>query len=103
MKTRTKTIWRIESLASKGVFSSCSCGGEVLYYSDKGVRCSTCGKLYAIWTNNRQSQIKRSIQILEGNETKPSSDELTDLELKPITETSEGYSKKELTQKILVK
>jgi len=103
MKTRTKTIWRIESLPSKGVFCSCSCGGEVLYYSDKGVRCSTCGKLYGIYTNNRQSQIKRSIQILEGNETKPSSEELTDLELKPITATSEGSSKKELIQKILVK
>lgn len=103
MKTRAKTIWRIESIPYRGIFCSCSCGGEVLFYSDKGVRCSTCGKLYGIWTNNQQIQVKRSIRILEGNEKEPTSEELESNELHPIAETSESYKKKELIQEILVK
>ncbi|MEE9585705.1 MAG: hypothetical protein V3W09_02270 [Nitrososphaerales archaeon] len=61
---RRKTIRLIESIHSKGVFGPCSCGGEVLYYTDKGVRCSTCGKLYAVWAERGLSLIKRANELL---------------------------------------
>ncbi len=63
-KMRRKTIRLIESIHSKGVFGPCACGGEVLYYTDQGVRCATCGKLYGVWTNRRQSLIKRAKDLL---------------------------------------
>ncbi len=46
---RPKTIRIIDSIHSKGVFGPCSCGGEVLYYTDRGVMCETCGNLYGRW------------------------------------------------------
>lgn len=63
-KMRRKTIRLIESIHSKGVFGPCSCGGEVLYYTDKGVRCFTCGKLYAVWAERGLSLIKRAKELL---------------------------------------
>jgi len=33
----------------KGVFGYCDCGHEVYYYSDRGIRCSSCGRLYGTW------------------------------------------------------
>jgi hypothetical protein len=62
---RKKTIRLIESIHGKGVFGPCSCGGEVLYYTDKGVRCSTCGKLYGVWSNKSTSLLKRAQELLE--------------------------------------
>lgn len=64
---RQKTIRLIENIHSKGVFGSCACGGKVLYYTDKGVRCSTCGKLYGVWMDNQYSLIKRAKDLI--NET----------------------------------
>ncbi len=61
---RPKTIRIIESIHSKGVFGPCSCGGEVLYYTDRGVRCSTCGKLYGVWANRPIALLKRAKEIL---------------------------------------
>lgn len=61
---RRKTIRLIESIQSKGVFGPCSCGGEVLYYTDMGVRCATCGKLYGVWTEKRRSLIQRANKLL---------------------------------------
>jgi len=61
---RRKTIRLIEAIDSKGVFGRCSCGGEVLYYTDQGVRCSTCGKLYGVWSNRSRALIKRSQELL---------------------------------------
>jgi hypothetical protein len=70
---RPKTIRIIESIHSKGVFGPCSCGGEVLYYTDKGVRCSTCGKLYGVWANRQMNLIKRAKDLLtHSQETKGS-------------------------------
>jgi hypothetical protein len=61
---RPKTIRIIESIHSKGVFGPCSCGGEVLYYTDRGVRCSTCGKLYGVWANRPRAFLQRAKEIL---------------------------------------
>ncbi|MCL4435420.1 MAG: hypothetical protein M1503_06075 [Thaumarchaeota archaeon] len=61
---RPKTIRIIESIHSKGVFGPCSCGGEVLYYTDRGVRCSTCGKLYGVWANRPRALLSRAKEIL---------------------------------------
>ncbi len=33
-------------IKGKGIFCYCTCGHEVVYYSDSGIRCSKCGKLY---------------------------------------------------------
>ena len=68
---KLKSIHMIESIHGKGVFSSCSCGGNVLYYTDRGVRCSTCGKVYGVWGSNggtiinRANRIYRKMPILE--------------------------------------
>ena len=61
-KSGLKSIRLIESIHGKGVFGSCSCAGEVLYYTDRGVRCSTCGKVYGVWGNNGRVLIKRANQ-----------------------------------------
>jgi len=57
---RQKTVRLIQVVEEKGVFGKCSCGGEVLFYSDAGVRCKKCGKLYGTWFQRRKSAIKRS-------------------------------------------
>ena len=36
-------------LMDKGMFGACSCGGDVLFYSDHGVQCRKCSKLYGVW------------------------------------------------------
>lgn len=33
----------------KGVFGYCECGHAIYYYSDRGIRCSSCSKLYGTW------------------------------------------------------
>ncbi len=66
---RQKTIRLIDSVHSKGVFGVCACRGEVLYYTDKGVRCSTCGKLYGVWSDNHNSLIKRAKDLIDKTQT----------------------------------
>jgi hypothetical protein len=38
----------------KGVFGHCECGYEIYYYSDRGIRCSACAKLYGTWKEKTQ-------------------------------------------------
>ncbi|MBM3897040.1 MAG: hypothetical protein FJ358_00715 [Thaumarchaeota archaeon] len=38
----------ITVLETRGVFGTCNCGGRVLYYSDSGVKCESCSKLYGV-------------------------------------------------------
>jgi hypothetical protein len=64
---RPKTIRAIESIHSKGVYGPCSCGGEVLYYTDRGVRCSTCGKLYGVWKQRQSALLKRAKGLLQAS------------------------------------
>lgn len=84
---RPKTIRIIESIHSKGVFGPCSCGGEVLYYTDRGVRCSTCGKLYGVWANRPTALLKRAKEIL--------AQEPTTGEMKEIVEEAQVASSRE--------
>ena len=65
IEVRQKTIRLIESIHTKGVFCHCACGGDVLYYTDKGVRCSTCGKLYGVWADKHNLLIKRAKSLLD--------------------------------------
>ena len=73
--SRIKSIRLIETMDSKGVFGRCSCAGEVLYYTDQGVRCSTCGKLYGVWSNRRRALTKRSQDLLEQTQNPFGADE----------------------------
>lgn len=55
-------------LEEKGVFGTCSCGAEVRYYSNNGVVCSRCGKLYGTWLIRRgrkTSEYERLEVLLE--------------------------------------
>jgi hypothetical protein len=40
-------------LSDKGIFGICNCGGEIMFYSNKGVLCTRCGKLYGTWQYRR--------------------------------------------------
>lgn len=44
----------ITVLETRGEFGICSCGGKVLYYSDSGVKCESCGKLYGVWSQRHK-------------------------------------------------
>ena len=78
IEMRQKTIRLIESIHGKGVFGHCACGGDVLYYTDKGVRCSACGKLYGIWADKHTSFINRAKLLLEKMQTVSSKTENSD-------------------------
>ncbi|MEM1993912.1 MAG: hypothetical protein QXW32_00310 [Nitrososphaerales archaeon] len=51
-------------LNDKGVFGVCSCGGDVMFYSNRGVLCTKCGKLYGIW-QYRRGRKKNPYRLLE--------------------------------------
>jgi hypothetical protein len=36
----------------QGTWGSCGCGGKISYYSDFGVRCEKCSKLYGTWVED---------------------------------------------------
>lgn len=76
---RRKTIRLIESIHSKGIFGPCSCGGEVLYYTDKGVRCSTCGKLYGVWTEKKHSLVQRAQELIANSQRVIEEDQYIDI------------------------
>jgi hypothetical protein len=46
-----------------GVYGKCGeCGADILYYSDYGVKCSNCHKLFGTWSSRRP---RTQQQILE--------------------------------------
>jgi len=51
-------------LADKGVFGICSCGGDIMFYSNRGVLCTSCGKLYGTW-QFRRGRKKNPYRLLE--------------------------------------
>jgi hypothetical protein len=51
-------------LTDKGVFGVCSCGGEIMFYSNRGVLCTRCGKLYGIW-QYRRGRKKNPYRLLQ--------------------------------------
>ena len=60
-------------VAQMGKWGDCRCGGEVLFYSDFGVRCEKCNKLHGTWVENirkakeeerlRKEDLARKIEI----------------------------------------
>jgi len=36
----------------QGTWGNCGCGGKIVYFSDFGVRCEKCKKLYGTWVEN---------------------------------------------------
>ncbi|MCP8308331.1 MAG: hypothetical protein H3Z54_06515 [archaeon] len=71
---RQKTVRLIQVVVEKGIFGKCSCGGEVLFYSDQGVRCKKCGKLYGTWFQRKKSAIKHSQENLIKKEVEESTE-----------------------------
>ncbi|MEE8186282.1 MAG: hypothetical protein V3U49_02170 [Nitrososphaerales archaeon] len=53
MRARIQRI--VEVLDGKGEFGSCTCGGIIKFYSDAGVKCSSCNKLYGVWTGGHKA------------------------------------------------
>jgi hypothetical protein len=51
-------------LSDKGVFGVCSCGGEIMFYSNRGVLCARCGKLYGVW-QYRRGRKKNPYSVLQ--------------------------------------
>ncbi|MEM3383069.1 MAG: hypothetical protein QXL52_04500 [Nitrososphaerales archaeon] len=78
---RPKTIRLIQVIEEKGIFGKCSCGDNILYYSDSGVRCRKCSKLYGTWFKRKKSAMKHS----EGT-------------LKKIEESEKSLSKEYLSE-----
>jgi len=79
-----KRILILESIPTKEPFGRCSCAGEILYYTDRGVRCSTCGKLYGVWTNQHHSQIKRTLRLIEETRKPRSEDNIEQKNIEQI-------------------
>ncbi|MEM3437486.1 MAG: hypothetical protein QXP55_02980 [Nitrososphaerales archaeon] len=79
---RPKTVRLIQVVEEKGVFGKCSCGDDILYYSDSGVRCKKCSKLYGTWFKRKKSAIKHSEETLkkiEENEKSLSKEDLSEI------------------------
>jgi hypothetical protein len=57
-----KIVPLFEAIKEKGVYGKCSCGGDILFYSNYGVRCSSCNKLYGLWAHSLDESLKRRIK-----------------------------------------
>jgi len=75
---RPKTVRLIQVVEERDVFGKCSCGGEVLFYSDSGVRCKKCGKLYGTWFQRKRLAIKYSQESLLKKEVEESTENPVD-------------------------
>lgn len=75
---RPKIVRLIQVVEERGVFGKCSCGGEVLFYSDSGVRCKKCGKLYGTWFQRKRLAIKQSQESLLKKEVEESTENPVD-------------------------
>lgn len=45
-----------------GVFGKCSCGAEVIFYSNHGVQCKKCDKLYGVWHYIRKKNSNETLK-----------------------------------------
>jgi len=75
---RRRIVRQIEVVEENGVYGKCSCNGEVLFYSDSGVRCKICGKLYGTWFKRKKSAIKHSQESLLRREVEESTENPVD-------------------------
>lgn len=60
----------VTTLKEKGVWGTCSCGGDLLYFSDHGIKCVDCGKLYATWFLRRRQKVMPDTSIKPSAEPK---------------------------------
>jgi len=67
---RRKTIRQIQVVKECGIFGKCLCGGDVLFYSDSGVKCMECGKLYGTWLKKKKKSHLPSKAILQSKDEK---------------------------------
>jgi hypothetical protein len=66
---RPKSVQRrIDILEELGVFGTCSCGAPIIYFSDNGVKCRDCRKLYGVWLDKKpkpqQPPIPQNIRMI---------------------------------------
>jgi predicted secreted acid phosphatase len=75
-----ETIQTTLVLKQLGKYGDCACGGDVVYYSDFGVRCEKCTKLYGTWVENikkaKQEEKQRKEDIARKVEIKKFDDEM---------------------------
>ncbi len=61
-------------------WGNCGCGGRISYYSDFGVRCEKCKKLYGTWVENlkraKQEEHRKKEHITQLIEIKKFDDEM---------------------------
>lgn len=62
--TRPRMQRTINVIETRGQFGQCTFGGRVMYYTDSGVKCESCGKLYGVW-HNRNNQNKNVAKKIE--------------------------------------
>lgn len=65
---RQKTVRLVQVVEKCGIFGKCLCGGDVLFYSDSGVRCKDCGKLYGTWSERKRRKPRRSKSLLKSED-----------------------------------
>lgn len=42
-------IAKVITQVSLAIYGICSCGGNIVYLSDNGIKCQNCNKLYGTW------------------------------------------------------
>jgi hypothetical protein len=69
-----------EKVNGQNAWGSCGCGGKIVYYTDFGVRCEKCKKLYGTWIENlkkaKQEEHRRKEHISQLIELKKFDDEM---------------------------
>lgn len=75
-----KTIQGTLIVNQLGKYGDCGCGGNIVYFSDYGVRCESCNRLYGTWVENikkaKQEEKQRKEEIAYKIQLKKIDDEM---------------------------
>jgi glycyl-tRNA synthetase (class II) len=67
-------------IKEQGTWGNCGCGGKIVYFSDFGVRCEKCHKLYGTWVENlrkaKQEEHRKKEHIAQLIQLKKFDDEM---------------------------
>ena len=67
-------------LKQHGKYGDCTCGGNIVYYSDYGVRCEKCKRLYGTWVEDlkkaKQEEKQKKEEIARKIELRKFDDEM---------------------------
>ena len=66
---RPKKLRIVQVVEECGIFGECLCGGDIIFYSDSGVKCKDCGKLYGTWLKRKNRKPRLSTVIKDNMET----------------------------------